>query len=251
MSEVPELRAAVRASAERRSRRRRWRSANRVAPAMVVLAACVVALVVSGSPEADHSEVAATPSPVATSTATDYPIVGQPPGTETRASALASIASVYRAFRRPPRASDRLRGFKDTTFTMRGQPATQVDRANARRLATSGEHALYAAPALQNGHTILCTYMTRRGRPASAGCGVFDPAQVNAKPRWSKTFYRPAPVYALLVPDGTKTVDVHLKSGKVLTKPVQDNGVIFAVQGLRRIVWHDANGTQHSTRAAI
>ena len=58
-------------------------------------------------------------------------------------------------------------------------------------------------------------------------------------------------MYALVVPDGTRTVDLHHKSGRVLTKPVQDNGVVFAVQGLRRIVWRDANGTQHSTRAAI
>jgi hypothetical protein len=62
---------------------------------------------------------------------------------------------------------------------------------------------------------------------------------------------RPAPRYALLVPDATETVEVHLTSGQVLTKRVQENAVLFRVKGLRRRTWRDAAGVTHGTRAAI
>jgi hypothetical protein len=83
------------------------------------------------------------------------------------------------------------------------------------------------------------------------GCGTFDPAKAYTHPRWSKTFYRPAPLYALLVPDGTKTVDVHLKSGGVVRRRVQDNAIIFQLKGVDRFEWQDADGTKRSTRAGI
>jgi hypothetical protein len=250
MPDVPELRAAVRASAHRRYGRPRRRAARRLLPAVALVAVVLIALVLVPSSTLDvpSDEVAATPTPTPTA---DGPVVGQPPGTDTRASALASIASVYGVFRRPARATDRVRGLDAMVSRGRTTLPIELDQSNARRLATDGIHALYAVPGLRNGRTALCTYKTRRSRPASLGCGEFDPERAHTRPGWSKTFYRPAPLYALLVPDGVETVDVHLKSGKVVTKRVQDNGVLFAIKGLKRIVWRDADGTRHSTRATI
>jgi hypothetical protein len=141
-------------------------------------------LLVPSSPDTPTDEVAA---PAITATPTVVP--------ETQAGALASVASVYGVFRRPSRATDRVRDLD----------------------------------AILN-----------RGRPPA-----------HTRPGWSKTFYRPAPLYSLLVPDGVESVDVQLKSGKVVTKRVQDNAVLFTIKGLNRIVWRDADGTRHSTRAAI
>ena len=187
MSEVPELRAAVRASAQRHCCRRRWRAAHRVAPAIVVVAACAVALVVSSSPNAGRTKSRQLHHRPRRRRRRVTPSSASREGTRpARARSLRSRASTA-PFAARPRGSDQLRGFSDGMFTMRGQPRMQLDRANARRLAISGEHALYAAPALQNGRTALCAFLTRRGRPGGAGCGPFDPARIIAKPRWSKT----------------------------------------------------------------
>jgi hypothetical protein len=181
----------------------------------------------------------------------DAPVIGEPPGTDTAASTLQALARVYAAFARPARAGDRIRDVPDHLGQTSSGPST-LDLAHARRLATDGPRVLYAIPALQNGHASLCTLLlTNGGAPGSAGCGRFDPEQVNTRPHWSKMFARPAPVCALLLPDGIATVRVHLTTGKVTERRVQDNAVLFQISGLARITWRDATGHEHSTRATI
>ena len=162
--------------------------AHRLLPAVALVAAVLVALVLLPSSTPDE-EVAATPTPTPNAA-----VVGQPPGTDTMADALGAVAGVYGAFRRPPRAADTARGLEEHINRGLTRSSIEVDAANARRLATYEQYALYAVPALRNGRATLCTYVTRRSRPASLGCGPFDPAQAHTRPGWSKTFYRPAPL---------------------------------------------------------
>src|SRR3954468_1427369 len=101
MSEVPELRAAVRVSAERRYGRRRRRLARRSLPVVAAVAAVLAALVLL--PDAGRDEVPASPpSPTTTASA-------EPP-TKTKESAMASLASVFGVFRRPQQEKDRVAG---------------------------------------------------------------------------------------------------------------------------------------------
>jgi hypothetical protein len=232
MSEVPELRAAVRASAERRCARRR-RPAWRVALPLAA-AAMVAALVLLGRPANDEvPAVAPAPTPTATPATTD--------------AAQATIGSVFGAFRRPQRATDRTPLLRDANTTRN----LTYDLAGVRRLAVTGDYALYGIPGVYRGQVGLCLLTTRGSEPAGAGCGAFDPDEITTHPRWMKTFYRPASLYALLLPDGTDTVQLRLRSGQVLTERVQDNAVLFTVKGLERIVWRDATGVEHSSRATI
>jgi hypothetical protein len=244
MSELPELRAAVRVSAERRYGRRARRS-RRLKLALPLVAAVVAATVyvVGRDTTRPTGEVAATATPTISTTPA--------PGTDTRATALSALASVYGAFRRPGRPSDRHRSLSRFLDSLAPQQTIEPDVANARRLATEGENAVYAVPTLENGHAGLCTMTVRRSRPAGMGCGPFDPAEAATRPRWGKTFYRPASLYYLLLPDGTETVEIHLKSGRVVTKRVQDNAIIIQIKGLKRMTWRDADGTERSTRAGI
>jgi hypothetical protein len=230
MSEVPQLRAAVRASAERRCTRRR--PMRRLARVTVVVAAVAAVLVVASWPvnEPAGEEVPATP------TATP----------DTAASTIEALGRVYGVFRRPQTPSDRGVG-----ELPRSGLALRLDRSGMRKLAEDGDFALYGIPALQDGHATLCVVTTRGEQLAGSGCGPFEPGKASARPRWSKTFYRPAPLYSLLVPDGTDTVDVHLRSGEVLTKRVQRNAVLFTAKGLDHISWRDAQGTVRRTRAAV
>ena len=253
MPEVPELRAAVRVSAERRYGRGA-RNARRLKLAFPLVAMLVIVLVTRADRETGPpaGEVVATVTPSATSTAAprNAPVIG-PPGTDTRASTVQSLASVYGAFRRQVRPSDHPRGVSRLLDQGRRVPKTEFDLANARRLATEGRHAVFGVPTLENGHAGLCIITIRDTRPAGMGCGSFDPTSAYTRPRWSKTFYRPAPLYTLVVPDGTKTVEVHLKSGGVVRKRVQDNAIIIERKGVDRFEWQDADGTERSTRAGI
>src|SRR5690349_6557283 len=91
MTEVPELRLAVRASAERRYGRRR-RSAWRVAPLLVAAAAVIAALVLLPR-TADEEVPAVTPTP----TATPAPTV---------ADLVTSLKHDLAVYHRPQRPSD-------------------------------------------------------------------------------------------------------------------------------------------------
>jgi hypothetical protein len=235
MSEVPELRAAVRLTAERSVARRR-RAAWRLVPPLVAAAAVVAALLLL--PRRANDEVpAVTPTPTVTPTASP----------ETTESARATLGSVFGAFRRPQRPSDRTPALREKQIAS----AIEFDPAGVRRLAVSGDFGLYVIPGVEDGRVALCLLTTRRSKPAGMGCGPFDPGAVNTRPHWQKGYYRPAPLYALLLPDGVDRVEVRLKTGQVLTKRAQDNAVLFTVKGLKRIVWRDAAGVEHSTRAAI
>ncbi|WP_028066924.1 hypothetical protein [Solirubrobacter soli] len=233
MAEVPELRAAVRASAERRVARRR--PAWRLAPLVAAAAAVVLALVLL-SRTADDEVPAVTVTPTAT-----------PTPTSTTDGVQASLGSVFAVFRRPQRASDRTPALR---FEHVADQLT-FDPAAVRRLAVSGAYGLYVIPGVENGEVALCVLITRGAKPAGQGCGPFDPAAVNVRPHWQKLFLRPAALYALLLPDGVDRVDVRLKSGEVLTKRVQDNAVLFQVKGFERVTWRDAAGVEHSSRMAI
>jgi hypothetical protein len=232
MSEVPELRAAVRLSAERLLAPRR--PARRIAPLLAVAAAVVVAVMLLPR-TADDEVPAVTPTPTPTATASTTPATTQ--------AAQAAVGNVFGAFRRPQRAADRTPALREEHIAN----AITFRTAGVRRLAVSGDFAVYGIPGLENGQIALCVLITRASKPAGEGCGPFP----MSRPHWSKLFLRPAPLYSLLVPDGTETVQVHLKSGQVLTKRVQDNAVLFRVKGLKRMTWRDAAGVMHSTRAAV
>jgi hypothetical protein len=206
-----------------------------------------VLLIDTGSDER-AIEPANTPTP----TATPSPgrIAGhkwpEAPGTETPDSARAAVAKVYGVFGRPARATDRANdepprsALQDVDF----------DRADARRLATLGDYALYGLPAVINGHTVLCTSMRNSRGIGGAGCSPFNADQAHTRPVWQRTTFRPAPVISLLIPDGTDTVQVHLKSGKTHAEPVQDNAVLVQAKGFDRITWRDQRGNEHSTQAS-
>ena len=70
--------------------------------------------------------------------------------------------------------------------------AGDYDPADVRRLAVAGDFALYAFPAVENGHGVLCTSMRNRRGVGGGGCGRFLAGQVHTRPPWSRTtFARP------------------------------------------------------------
>jgi len=250
MSEVPELRAVLRDVMTRHPHRRRRPRAWRILPAVGAIAAAIAMLVLvprgGGAPD-EEVAATATPSP----TAQHAPRDGQRGGTDTPESTLQSLGTVLGAFRRPARSSDHVPR-KANLAGLGRQLGITLDLDHARRLATDGARALYLVPSLQNGHAGICTVLlTDGGAPGARGCGAFDPQTLNTQPLSSSMVDRPAPVYSLLVPDGTTTVTLHLRSGETRTEPVQDNAVLFAVEGLERMSWRDASGREFSARATI
>jgi hypothetical protein len=230
----------------RRRRPRAWR----ILPAVGAIAAAIALLVLvprgRGAPD---QEVVTTVTPIPT--AQHAPRDRQRRGTDTPESTLQSLGTVLGAFRRPVRNSDHVPR-KANLAGLGRQLGITLDLDQARRLATDGPRALYLVPSLQNGHAGVCTVLlTDGGAPGSRGCGAFNPQTLNTHPRWSSMVARPAPVYSLLVPDGTTMVTLHLRSGQSRTEPVQDNAVLFVAKGLERMTWRDASGREFSARPTI
>lgn len=248
MSEVPELRAVLRDVTTRHPHRHRRPRAWHALPALVAVSATIAILVLGPrGNDAPDEEVAATVTPA--HTAQHAPRDEQRRGTDTPESTLQSLGTVLGAFRRPARPSDRVPRTAKLADGLDRQLGITLDLDQVRRLATDGRRALYLVPSLQNGHAGICTVLLTGGAaPGSRGCGAFEPQTLNTQPRWSSMVARPAPVYSLLVPDGTTTVTLHLRSGQTRTEPVQENAVLFAIKGLERVTWRDASGREFSAR---
>ena len=156
------------------------------------------------------------------------------------------LAAVYGVFRRSPRATDQL------PEQPLGARRLEVDWSRSRRIATLGERSAFAVPTADRGRPGLCV-MTRLTPKAGAGggCGFFTVSKANSRPNWSKTDLggRRGAVYTLLLPDGVQRVAIHHSDGSVVTRAVQDNGLLYEGRGVRRFVWRDANGKQHARSA--
>ena len=235
MSEIPALREALRDTARRKVNRRRRRLTFAI---VVPIAAAFVAFAHAAvQPRTDETTIPPTATPTPTAA----------PSKVTLDDAERELAKVYGVFRRPARASDR---------PARGTPEPKVfpvelEWKRARRVATLGERAAYVIPIVQHGRVGLCL-VTRvdADRPGGGGCGDFSPERAMAKPIWGKTFYRPATVYDILLPDGVKEVTVHFKD-RTVTLPTGENGFMYEGRQVRKFTWRDAEGKEHSTRATI
>ena len=247
MAEVPELRATIRAAAERRYGAPRRLRRQRVAAGLtlIALSALGLSLLTTGNPQTSEfgDEVSATPSAEAPRASP----TGQARSTD---DALQALGSTYGVFRRPARDSDRLEPFPEAITQSPRWPRVDIDWGYARRVASLDDRVVFAVPAVQQGTVQLCTATLQGSRPAGWGCGPYRPDEVHTRPFWSKTFAPPGSVYFLMLPDGTQRVDVEFISGAVRAQRVQSNGVLLRAKGLKRIRWLDANGVEHSTRAA-
>jgi hypothetical protein len=124
----------------------------------------------------------------------------------------------------------------------------RIDWSGARRLASDGALAVYAVPIVTNGKVGLCTLTRVTEHIGGGGCGTFDPA----RSQWGKVFMgKGETAYMLLVPDGVARVEIELRGGRSVSRPVQENAIVYQGRGVRRFTWRDASGAEHSTRASI
>ena len=171
MTELPQLREALRDTAERRY------GARRRTPRLLVPAVCVAVLLVLGVLAASASDRGGVPPAADERVATPTPT----PEAVTLADVQRQLEQVYAVFRRPARAGD------DPQLG-RAWGANEYDQAHARRVGGDGPHSAWLVPALIRRAPFLApSEQTRpepRGRP---GLGRFDPGAAVSRPMWGRT----------------------------------------------------------------
>jgi hypothetical protein len=212
MTDLPELQHLLIEAAGRRSRRRRRVGGARAVALVAAAAVAVVAVPRGASDDVELPAVTPTPAPVAS----------PEPST---------IEQAYGVFRRPARATDRVKLFG------------QARGSETRRVATGTKTNLYLA--VKPGQVCVIT-----AGPHNAGtgmsCGATRLFLTDARLHGS---VGSAPAAAFAFQDGVHEVTLTLDNGSRTTYPITGNGVVFDTLPARvtRVEWIGGDGLAHSS----
>jgi hypothetical protein len=203
MSILPETERALVDAARRRPVALPWRSS--AAALVACLAIAGVVLVFPG--ERDRAPVDHAPRP----------------------QAVSELAGVYSVFKRPRTAADEIPpGFRTGFSAMR----VTALREGSRLVARSGRYRAYAIPATRRGAAEVCVLVSIGHGGGGLGCWPLTRTHA----RTTRMTIDGGSLVFALVPDLYHGARLRLADGRVLERPVTDNGVIFApVHGPRKL----------------